>query len=249
MKRFRDFLLGVLVFAGIGFLIYNLLQYDQKRTNRELARKISELSPRRGGPPDSIEGLMQAIELYEAQIERNVMEGAQTGAYWKILAIRYADNGMHQDALNALERAIYFNAEDSVLFYLTGVSAGITAKSHVGFSQSAVNGREHYFALSEKAYLRSLELDDSYARPMYGLGILYVFELERPQEAIPYLENLLLLAPSDIDAMFVLARAYFMTEQYTRAVNIYDRIISSTKNRRIIDEALNNIDIVERQSL
>ena len=248
MKKFSNYLLGILVFAGIGLLVYHLLQYDQKRTNRELARQIANLSPR-GGLPDTIEGLIQAIELYEVQIERNVKEGAQTGVYWKILATRLADSGMHMDALAALEKSIYYNAEDPVLFYLTGVSAGVIAKSHVGFSRDAVRDREHYFTLSENAYLRALEIDSSYTRPMYGLGILYAFELDRPADAITHLENLLTFHPSDINAMFVLARAYFMTGQNQRAVDMYDRIISSTRDRNIREEALNNIEIIHRQVL
>ena len=248
MKRFKDFALGVLVFAGIGFLIYNLLQYDHKRTNRELARQIANLSPR-GGPPDTVESLRQTITLYEAQIERNVSESAQTGVYWKILATRFADTGMHNDALAALERSIYYNAEDPVLFYLTGVSAGMVAKSHVGFSGTTVRDREHYFELSENAYLRALELDSSYTRPMYGLGILYAFELDRPADAIVYLEELLSYHPSDIHALFVLARAYYMTGQSRRAIEIYDRIISSTRDRKIREDALNNIEIIQRQML
>jgi tetratricopeptide (TPR) repeat protein len=208
-----------------------------------LVKRINELSPR-GGPPETIDGLRQAIALYEDQIERNVKEGAQTGVYWKIRATRLADRGMHNDALDALERAIYFNAEDAILFYLTGVSAANVAKSKVGFSPNAERERAQYYTLAENSYLRALELEVTYSRAMYGLAILYVFELDRPQDAIVHLERYIQLQPSNIQAMFVLARAHFMMENYRQAVEIYDRIISRTKDKEVKEEAAINRDII-----
>jgi tetratricopeptide (TPR) repeat protein len=147
---------------------------------------------------------------------------------------------MHNDALVALERAIYFNTEDPFLFYLTGVCAGSVAKSVVGFSANAEREREHYFRLSENGYLRALELDVTYTRPMYGLGVLYAFELDRPQDAIFHLERYLQILPSDINAMFVLARAHIMAENFTQAIELYDRIAARTRDQNVRQEALNN---------
>jgi tetratricopeptide (TPR) repeat protein len=244
MNKAKETIMAILVVLILGSLIVLIFRHESTRSNRELRKRIAELSPR-GGPPNTIEGLKQAIALYEAQIERNVKEGAQTGAYWKILAIRLADRGMHRDALDALERAIHFNAEEPVLYYLTGVSAGIVAKSIVGFSSSAENERNQYYKLSEASYLRALELDDIYTRPMYGLGVLYVFELNEPQKGIIHLENYLKLRASDIPAMFVLARAYFVSERFREAIELYERIIQRTKDPNIKTEAQKNIDIAE----
>ena len=242
MKRIKQIIIGIFAILIIGSVIFFLYRGERSK-NWELARRMAEVSPR-GGPPETIEGLRRAIALYEEQIERYVKEGAQTGVYWKILATRLADRNMHQDALSALERAIYFNSQDPALYNLTGVSAAVVAKSIIGFSANAEKERNHYFSLSENAYLRALELDNTYTRPMYGLGILYAFELERPQEAIPYLERNLSISPSDIPAMFVLARAHYMTGGYSQAIELYERIISRTKDKSIINEALNNMDII-----
>jgi tetratricopeptide (TPR) repeat protein len=150
---------------------------------------------------------------------------------------------MHRDALVALERALHFNAEDPVLYYLTGISAGIVAKSVVGFSTGSGSEREHYFSLSENSHKRALNLDGQYAKPMYALGVLYAFELDRPSEAIPMLEQYLKIISSDIPAMFVLARAYFMTGNFEQAVSLYDRIITRTKDAKVRAEAQNNRDL------
>ncbi|MCL2208656.1 MAG: tetratricopeptide repeat protein [Treponema sp.] len=243
MKKFKEFVAAILLIAAVGSFVYFMYQRGSTKTNRELAKRIAEISPR-GGPPETIEGLRQAIAVYEDQIERNVREGAQTGVYWKILATRLADRNMHQDALAALERAVYFNAEDPVLYYLTGVSAGVAAKSTVGFSVNSEMERDNYYRLSENAYLRALDLEITYTRAMYGLAVLYIFELDRPQEGINQLERYLQIQSSDISALFVLARGYFMLENYRQAVEIYDRIISRTRDSKLKEEALANRDFI-----
>jgi tetratricopeptide (TPR) repeat protein len=153
---------------------------------------------------------------------------------------------MDNDALDALERAIYFNSDDPFLYYLTGVTAAKVAKTKIGFSQNVEMEREHYYRLSENSYLRALDLDITYTRAMYGLAILYVFELDRPGDSIVYLERYLQIQPSDINAMFVLARANFMLENFSQAVEIYDRIAARTKDQKIKDEALNNRETIQR---
>jgi len=244
MKKLKEIIMAILVIAAVSILFYFVYQNVTTKTHRELAKRIAQLSPK-GGPPETIDGLRKAIALYEDQIERNVREGAQTGVYWKILAIRLADKKMHNDALNAFERAIYFNTEDPTIYYLTGVSAASAAKSLVGFSAGEQKEKDRLFKLSENSYLRAMELDITYTRPMYGIAILYIFELDRPQDAIPYLERYLKISPSDISTMFVLARAYYSTENYTDAVELYDKIISRTKDKKIKEEAQNNKDIVQ----
>ena len=243
--KLKDFFIGILVITIVVLLGVFVHQQADRRTNRELARRIAELSPR-GGPPATIEGLRKAIDLYQDQIDRYVRDAAQTGAYWKILGTRLAERGMHHEALAAFERAIYFNSEDASLFYLTGISAGHAAKSQVGFSADSGLDREGYFTLAENSYLRAIELDNRYTRPMYGLGVLYVFELNRPSDAIVHLETLHEIQPSNIPAMFVLARANFMTGNFSRATELYDLIASRTRNPREREEALTNREIISR---
>jgi len=152
---------------------------------------------------------------------------------------------MHNDALAAYEKAIYFNTEDPTLFYLNGVSAASAAEALVGVSTAIDKEKNRLFKVSENSYLRALELDATYAKPMYGLGKLYVFSLDRTLDAIPYLERYLKINVSDISAMFVLARAYYTTGNYSDALDIYDRIIARTKDKNIKEGALRNKDIIQ----
>jgi cytochrome c-type biogenesis protein CcmH/NrfG len=68
--------------------------------------------------------------------------------------------------------------------------------------------------------------------------------MNRPAEAIPHMERYLQMAPNDVKGMFVLARAYYMTESFDSAVELYDRIISKTKNPKVKAEAQNNKEII-----
>ena len=244
MKQFKEILLGLVVIAAIGWLVTYIYRYETSSRNKELAKRISEISPRRG-PPETIEGLRQAIALYESQIERNVQEGAQTGIYWKILAIRFADKGLDNNALDAFERAIYYNSDDPVIFYLTGISAAKVAQNKIGFAANDREEKERYYQLSENAYLQALKLDETYTKAMYALAVLYAFELDRPEDAIFQLDRYLQIQPSDISAMFVLARSYYMMRKYSTAIEVYERIIANTKDQKIKEEAFKNMDIVQ----
>jgi len=241
-KKTRNTLTGIAVIAVI-IAIIGLVYYNAvSKPHRELAKRIAELSSH-GGTPDTIDGLRKAIALYEAQIELNVKEGAQTGVYWKILAIRLADRGMHRDALAALERAQYYNAADPTLMYLTGESASVIASNALKFSVTDNSEREFYSNLAETAYLRAIALDATYSRPLLGLGILYVFDQGRPADAIPYLQKYSALAPNDVSALFVQARALFMTAKYSDAASLYQRILDRSKDPAVRAEAQKNLDL------
>jgi len=241
--KIKETIVGILVILFIGTLIVTVYRFEQNRVRGDLAKRVAELSPR-GGPPETIEGLRKAIAAYEAQIELNVQDGVQTGVYWKILAIRLADKGMHRDALDAFERALQFTPEDPTLFFLIGDSASVVSASTLGFSGNSGTEKDRYAQLAESAYLKAIQLDPVYSRPRLGLGILYTFDLNRPAEAVPHLERYMELAPNNIKGMFVLARAYYMMENYDRAIELYDRIIARTKDPKVKSEAQNNKDII-----
>ncbi|MDR0708707.1 MAG: tetratricopeptide repeat protein [Spirochaetaceae bacterium] len=230
MKVKKEIVVGtfvvVIFVAGIA-LIYN---YGINNDRNKLARRIAELG-NPGGPPETVEGLREAIRLYEKQIEQHVKDAAQVGVYWRILAVRLQNRGLHNEALGALEQAVFYSPQDASLLYLTGISAARVAKSFLDFSGGAGSGAERYYALAEDAYRRAIALDERYAKPMYALGVLYVFELGRPEDAIPVMERYLTLTANDVDGMAVLAHAYALTSRYEFALDLYDKILSITKDK------------------
>ena len=238
MKIKKDMAIGIIVVAVFVLGIAGSQVYQRIKTRNDLASRIASMGS--GGPPSTIEGLRTAIAAYEKQIEAHVRDAAQTGVYYKILATRLQDNGLHNEAIEAIERALYYTPADPVLLYMAGLSFAVNAKVYIDFTRVDTAESDRLYALAEASYLKAIELDDRYLRPRYGLGILYVFEMDRPEDAIPHLERFLEISRNDTDAMFVLARAYFMTGDYERAVDFYTRIISVTRDEQRRSEARTN---------
>ena len=229
------FILIVLAAGITGIFVYKKIA-----TRNSLAAQIADLSPR-GAPPQSIEDLRKAIALYEKKIDEHIKDAAQTGIYWKILGSRLMDSRpgvkpLYGEAIKALENAARYYPEDETIHYMIGVCAGSLASSEYF---SPVDQEEHY-RLAEAAYLRALDLQGRYAKALYGLGVLYVYNLGRPKDAIQYMELYVDINTRDTDGMFVLASARYLTEDFAGAVDLYDRIIGLTKNQDIKKQAEQN---------
>lgn len=177
--------------------------------------------------PTTKEELKDAIQKYEHRVEDITSAAAQTGIWYKILASRYLDDGMYGEALKYYQKAIEYFPTNQNLYYWVGVCAGYMAKASLDYNGSGnFSQKENYLKLSESAYLRALELEPTYARAMYGLAILYVFDLNESEKAIPLLEKLLTIDTRNTDAMMVLANAYYQNYEFDKAVELYDKIIS-----------------------
>jgi len=245
MKFSKNIATGLAVIIIIIAGIIAVVVYQKNSERSEFAKRIHSM----GGVNQtaSVTELKASIAKYERRIDRHMRDAVQTGVYWKILAVRLQDNGLHGEALEALERAIKYTPADPALHYYTGVSAGIVAKSMHLFPGTENSDRQRMFKLAEDAYLRAIELDDRYTRPLYGLGVLYVFELDRPHDAIPYLERCLEISRNNVDTMFVLARAHFMLRNFQIAIDLYDRIIALTPDEQKKQEAQNNRQFIMGQ--
>ena len=248
MKIPKGFVIGIAVFILIIFAFFGVFMYQKNASRRAFAERVfsegSSVSQGGGASSESIEKIKSSIAAYEKRIDRHVKDAASTATYWKLLAVRLQERGLHGEALDALERAVYYSPTDPALQYYIGVSAGVIAKSVHVFPGSDSSDRDRYFALAEEAYLRAIELDGRYQRPRYGLSVLYVFELDRPEDAIPHLEQCLEISKNDIDVMFVLARAHYMLKNYREALELYDRIISLTKDDQKKIDAQNNRQMI-----
>ena len=191
--------------------------------------------------PTTIEELTVAIGKYQNRIEDIINAEVRIGIWYKILAIRYLDNKMYGKALETFRTAIEYYPTNQNLYYYVGVCAGYMAKSALDFDATGTSSQKNnYYNLAESAYLRAIELEPKYVRALYGLSILYVFELDRPADAIPYLERAVDIEKRHIDAMFVLARSFYMTGDYDAADSMYDRILSVPMVKTRKEEAEKN---------
>ena len=197
------------------------------------------------GSPTTIEELKTAIEKYDARIADLQLSQSQVGIWYKILGTRYLDNKMYGEALKAFQSALQYYPDNQNLYYYVGICAGYM--SHTALDYNATGNMEqkyNYLKLAETAYLRAIEIEPRYSRALYALSVLYVYELDEPANAIPYLEKVLDIEKKHTDAMFVLARAYYSTYEFDKAVEMYDKIISVTTSDKKKADAEANKKIV-----
>ena len=181
--------------------------------------------------PTSIEELKDAISKYQERVADVQLAQSQIGIWYKILGTRYLDTKMYGEALKCFEEALKYYPNNQNLYYYVGVCAGYMSHTAMDYNATGSNEiRYNYLKLAEDAYTRAITIEDRYVRALYGLGVLYVFELDEPEKAIPHLEKLLTIDTKNIDAMFVLARAYYTTYDFDSAVAMYDKIIATTKS-------------------
>jgi tetratricopeptide (TPR) repeat protein len=231
--------IALIIFVIIIVAVSIMFVAQRNASRSDLAKRIAELGPENGNTPSTIEGLQDAIAIYENELNIYLTDVNKTGLYWKILANELHDEEQYGYALNALDRAIFYYPTDASLHYLKGVCSGYMAKMSYGTEVQT------FYALSEEAYLKAINIDPGYSRPYYGIGVLYVYELDRAEEAIPYLEKYVYeLRAYDVDAFFVLAAAYYLIGNSDEAIAAYDEIISRTRNEERKDEARKNKQII-----
>ena len=195
--------------------------------------------------PTTVEELKEAIEKYSERAADIQLANGQVGIWYKILGTRYLDNKMYGEALKAFQSALQYYPDNQNLYYYVGICAGYM--SHTALDYNATGNMEqkyNYLKLAETAYLRAIEIEPRYSRALYALSVLYVYELDEPAKSIPYLERVLDIEKKHTDAMFVLARAYYSTYEFDKAVEMYDKIISVTTSDKKKADAEANKKIV-----
>ena len=197
------------------------------------------------GSPTSVEELKEAIGKYQERVADTQLAMSQIGIWYKILGTRYLDNKMYGPALEAFQQALFYYPDNQNLYYYVGVCAGYLSHASLDFDATGNQEKKfNYLKLAEESYLRAVNIDDRYTRALYALGVLYVFELDESEKAIPYLEKLLSIDTRHLDAMFVLARAYYMKYEFEKAIEMYDRVLANTKSDERRIEAENNKKII-----
>ncbi|MCX7031744.1 MAG: tetratricopeptide repeat protein [Spirochaetes bacterium] len=208
-----------------------------RRSGAGWIEPLKTLEP--GGTPSNaaIEELRKGIDRYQAEVDRKVSAAQNLGVYWKMLALKYVDNGMFVLALDALDEAVAVYPENPILFQYMGVSAARAAKGRV--ADAAEQAR--LLARAEAAYRRAIFLDPTYVNALYGLSVLLALELDRPADAEPLLATVLEREPKNLDALFLLGRIAYAGGRYEDAVDCYDRILAARPPEKLRDQAEQNM--------
>ena len=73
---------------------------------------------------------------------------------------------------------------------------------------------------------------------------MYIFELNRASDAVSILESVVEREKKPIRHIVLLARAYYMTGEYEKAIAMYEKAISLTGSAAIKSDAENNIKLI-----
>ena len=204
-------------------------------------RRLQELEEGVSNPNTEAE-LKDAIRKYEKRVDDIIIAEGRIGIWYKILGSRYMDQKMYKKALKAFQSALEYYPENPNLFYQAGLAASLTAKNSLDFELTGTDiEKKRYFDLAASAYNRALEIDSKHSKAVYALSVLYIFELNRPAEAIPILEKIAEWEKKPIDHLFLLGTAYYMTGENEKAIAVYERIIEISSSEEKKAKAESNI--------
>ena len=181
---------------------------------------------------EKIEELKKEIAKDQQIVDAKVQASVQMNVYYKMLTLEYLFLEMYGPALESVKKAIEMNPTNYKLVALAGVCT-----AQIGKSTGAISARNNYYLQAEYYYLRSLDLKEDYPDALYGLGVLYGYEMERYNSAKKYLEKLVEVKPKMEDARFALAHVYAAIGWIQEAGDQYDEIITTSGDKQKVKEA------------
>ena len=223
-------------YLSSGFVLFVVLMVIVPGFTSCSASKNREvLTERMASEDERISELKADIRNVEKDAEKTIEAVKDKGTFWRLLGLKYMDYRMWGEALNAFEHAVDVYPENASLLYNRGLTSG-----QMALSADTPEQRASYFNRAELSYRRAISVDSRFTAPFYALSVLLVFELDRPLEAMPLLEDYLRIERSDINGRFLLARVYLEAGMRSEALRLYEEImdISSDKTEKAEAEDL-----------
>ncbi len=179
-----------------------------------------------------IDALEKDIKELEDSVEQLASETRKLGTYYRMLAVNFFDAGMFGPASDYLQKAIRIYPENHVLYYYQAICIAKLSKTleTAADRNAAMLDAEHF-------YRQALTIKPAYRDALYGLSVLYVFELSTPDRAVPLLENLVSMDEENTDARFLLGRAYASLGALDEARKAYESIIEIAPESSAADSA------------
>lgn len=231
-NRRRGILAAMLAVALVTAL--GLAGCDQGRS--DTLEDLVEMEPGDGPVGEErIAELKRQIGNYREIVDEKVQATGQLGVYYKMLARAYMTRRMYGPALDALEEAIRIETVNPVVFYRAGVAAGQLGNAAAGESEA----RSH-FETAERYYERAIELDPAYVDALYGLAVLYAFELDRPEAAFDLLERATTVEPGRARPFMLKGRVLLALGRPEAAAEAYGKAAETAESEDIRDAALEN---------
>jgi len=179
--------------------------------------------------------LKQDIAKFSKLLNEKVDAAEKLGTYYKLIGLKYIDYGMYGLALESFQDALAIYPENPHVLYYAGLCSARLYKTEGSIVKSG-----QYLDQAVRYYEASLAVKNRFSSPMYGLAVLYVYELNMPELAIPLLEMYNTIQKSSMDGRFLLAAAHYAAGDEDRAVDLYNDIIEKADDRELVEAARNN---------
>lgn len=198
--------------------------------NKNFLERMFDLESRasKNAPPSTIEDLKKGIAKYSQDVEKTAKAMEKVAMYWRMLAQRYMEKGLYGEAYDSALIALRHYPDSSGVYYIAGVSASFLSKS----SSAELGGRasrELWLETAKNSFEEAIAIDNKYSKALYSLAVLYSFELDDQQAALDTIIKLLEYDSGNIDALFIYARTLYATGELSRAIEVYDKIISASR--------------------
>jgi len=204
-----------------GWLVVGLLASCQfQNTDWELFESGLREDARGQLSSSRLEEAKAQVERYRSTINRLILETQWEADALRFLADEYFRRQMYAPALEAYQKALEILPTSFSLWYRLALTHAQLATLSLEPDE-----RKQRSQMAAQAYNRALSLEPDHTASLYGLSILYVFELLEPEKALPLLDRHLRIESRNTRALFVRARARFETGNIEGAVKDYDAII------------------------
>ncbi|MBN2619300.1 MAG: hypothetical protein JXR64_13390 [Spirochaetales bacterium] len=232
MKKIVFLLIIVSLFSCTGKKTENLVSqiYETEGSGVENDKRIKELT--------------LEIKKLNKDLEATLNKYEKVGNFHRALGIKMMHYKMYLKAYEHFSKAIEFFPNSEMLHYYKGVAAGQYALSQ----DSEVIKRE-YLEKAKYSQEYAIQLNPRFTKGLYALSILYVYEFDRIDDAKPLLDTLLQISTREFDAMLLRALLYERDGELNAALDMYDSVLSMSKNDiHIIKAETNREKILSRIS-
>ncbi|MBN2509643.1 MAG: hypothetical protein JXB03_05175 [Spirochaetales bacterium] len=190
-------------------------------------------------PEERIRELKNEIRAVEEEVRTYVDLERELGTFYKMAAVDFFDGGNFRPALENFIKAMEIHGESPSLPYYAALCA-----AHLGKAAGQTPERQAYYIRAEEYYLHSIRISPGFEDSMYGLAVLYLYELNRPGDGFDYIQRYLEIRPSSVKGHFVRAAAYATAGRTEDAIDDYRWIVDNAKDPEEQIEARRNIEIL-----
>ena len=212
-------------------LLTVLILFSCSREDRDLYERLEtteygEISSEREAE------LKADIKANKEILEEKIEAARGLGSTYKMLGKLYLENEMYLLALEQFREASMIYPENPILYYYAGLCSARYGKASVEDTE-----KFEYISSAEKYYKKAVEIDEKYSKAVIALSVLYLYELDKPDEAAVILNNLIQYESRNFEAMFLLANSYIQAGRVDEAVSVYETIEKSADSKTYKNQA------------